>query len=68
MTSMTSYSAYNLMQVIGDEPHAVRDEAAKRHEAIAKKIAAAKARLAKMEREASEYGDIFLSAIKKISA
>jgi hypothetical protein len=65
---VASYGTHELRQTIRDDPWAVRDEAAKRHNAIAKKVAAAKARIAKMESEMTEIGTVFEAALKEIAA
>mgnify|MGYP003431179468 CR=1 FL=1 len=62
------YGTHELRQTVRDDPWAVRDEAAKRHNAIAKKIAAAKARITKMQAEMEEIGAIHEAAIKEIGS
>lgn len=60
--NLTTYTADNLMDTIADDRWSVRDEAARRHEALARKIAKAKARLAALEAEAAKIEAVFVAA------
>jgi hypothetical protein len=67
MMNMTDYTNANLRDSLDLCPWSVRDEAAKRHNALAKKIAAAKAKIAKMQAEADALGATFEAALAEIA-
>ena len=67
MIDMTTYTNANLRDSLDLCAWSVRDEAHKRHTALVKKMAAMKAKLAKMQAEADAIGATFEAALAEIA-
>ncbi|MBU8540796.1 hypothetical protein [Falsiroseomonas tokyonensis] len=66
MMDMSTYTATNLMQSLDMCPWSVRDEAHKRHSAMATKMARLRKQMAALEAQAAEMGEVFEAALARI--
>jgi hypothetical protein len=64
---VAKYGPHDLRDVLRDDPWAVRDEAHKRQNAMAVKVAAMRKKLAKAEAEMIEMERIYEAALQEIA-
>jgi hypothetical protein len=66
MTSLSTYSHFNLEQTISDNPWEVRDEVSSRANVVARQLATLRRKMAKLEAEAAALEALYVQALEGI--